>query len=507
MRLKKPMGEREGSRGYRGDPCGIIIFGASGDLTHRKLIPALYSLYLQGLLPKTFAVIGVARTAMGEAEFRQKSHDAIRPEPGIEWKSFAEHLFYFSGDFKQKDDYQGLGEFILEKDKSRLFSENILFYVATPPSAYPKIIENLKESGLSGRERESRGWTRIIIEKPFGRDLKTASALNYLADQAFEEKQIFRIDHYLGKETVQNILAFRFANSIFEPVWNRQYIDHIQITAAEGIGIEGRGAYYEEAGALRDMVQNHMFQLLALVAMEPPIALDADSIRDEKIRVWRAIRPIASDQVNQFTARGQYRRSLVKGVEVKGYREEEKVDPQSMVETYVAAKFFIDNWRWEGLPFYLRTGKHLPKRVTEIAIHFKRVPHLLFRRLSDHRQEPNLLLLRIQPDEGISLKFEAKRPGPGIELKSEILDVHFNETLENRKDSAYERLLLDAMRGDQTLFTRRDGIEAAWELIDSIIEGWKKEPPGDFPNYDAESWGPPSADELIQRDGRSWRKL
>ncbi|MBI1819221.1 MAG: glucose-6-phosphate dehydrogenase [Nitrospirae bacterium] len=498
---------REVTGEYRGDSCTLVIFGASGDLTNRKLIPALFSLFQQGWLPKSLTVVGFGRTPMSHEAFRVKTGSAVHPDSEKAWKEFSRGLYYVSGDFKTAASFKSLAKFLSEKGKPGPFSANLLFYLATPPSVYPKVIENLKEAGLSGRERGEKGWTRIVIEKPFGRDLKTAVSLNRTADQAFEENQIFRMDHYLGKETVQNILAFRFANGIFEPIWNREYIDHIQITCAEGIGIEGRGAYYEEAGALRDMVQNHLLQLLALVAMEPPVALDADSIRDEKVKVWRAIRPIQPDQAGLYTILGQYGRGTVHGREIKGYREEEKVSPRSMVETYVAVKFFIDTWRWGGLPFYLRTGKRLPKRVTEIAIQFKKAPHLLFRRLSDHQQEPNVLLLKIQPDEGISLKFEAKRPGPGIQLKSETLDFHFDADGSVKKDSAYERLLLDAMRGDQTLFTRRDGVEAAWALIDPIIEGWKKNPPADFPNYGAETWGPPSADELIGKEGHRWRQL
>lgn len=498
---------REGSPEFIPDPCTLVIFGASGDLTKRKLIPALFSLFQQGLLPKTFSVVGFARTPMSHEAFRKRFPVQINSEFDPEWRSFSDRLFYFSGDFKEENDFRNLSQFLEGKEKLPAFSSNLLFYLATPPSVYPKIIENLERAGLSGKQRESKGGARIIIEKPFGRDLKSAASLNRLSGQAFHENQIFRIDHYLGKETVQNILALRFANGIFEPIWNRQYIDHVQITVAEGLGIEGRGAYYEEAGALRDVVQNHMLQLLTLVAMEPPVALDADAIRDEKVKVWRAIRPIQPNEVNQYTVRGQYGPGPFHGQEIKGYRQEEKVHPNSTVETYVAVQFFIDNWRWSQVPFYLRTGKRLPRRVTEVAIQFKRAPHLLFRRFSDHTQQPNLLLLRIQPDEGISLQFEAKHPGPGIQLKSETLDFRFNPRAVVNKDSAYERLLLDAMRGDQTLFTRRDGIEEAWTLIDPIIEGWEKDPPKDLPNYKAETWGPRAADGLLSKNGHQWRQL
>ncbi|MHB8482926.1 MAG: glucose-6-phosphate dehydrogenase [Nitrospiria bacterium] len=498
---------REGTPEFIPDSCTLVIFGASGDLTKRKLIPALFDLFQQRLLPKSFSVVGFARTPMTHEAFREKNQAQIYSGLEQEWKAFAEHIFYFSGDFKEEHDFKNLSQFLEGEKNSPIFNANLLFYLATPPSIYPKIIENLDRAGLSGKQRSVKGCTRIIIEKPFGRDLESAASLNHLAGQAFHENQIFRIDHYLGKETVQNILVLRFANGIFEPVWNRQYIDHVQITVAEGLGIEGRGAYYEEAGALRDMVQNHMMQLLALVAMEPPVALDADAIRDEKIKVWRAIRPIRPDEVDQFTVRGQYGPGAFSGQPVKGYREEEKVHSDSPVETYVAVKFFIDNWRWSQIPFYLRTGKRMAKRVTEIAIRFKRAPHLLFRRFSDHFQEPNLLLLQIQPEEGISLQFEAKRPGPGIQLKSETLDFNFNPESAANKDSAYERLLLDAMKGDQTLFTRRDGIEASWTLVDPIIEGWGKESPKDFPNYEAGTWGPRAANDLLADLGHQWRRI
>ncbi len=491
------------------EPCVVVIFGASGDLTKRKLLPALYSLVQQNLVASGFSIVGTARTPMTHDEFRASTKSALtefsehRPVDETEWNSFASGLFYVATDPKDQGSYKNLSDLLQQIDRQRGTSGNRLFYLSTPPSLYIDIIRSLGAAGQN--QADHGGWRRIIIEKPFGRDLESARILNREALAVFQEDQIYRIDHYLGKETVQNIIVLRFSNGIFEPVWNRYFIDHIQITAAESIGIENRGGYYEQSGAFRDMIQNHMMQLMALVAMEPPVALEANAVRDEKTKVTRAIRDFTIDEVDQYAVRGQYGEGAVGGQKVIGYRQESNVNPKSSTETYAAFKLLIDNSRWSDVPFYLRSGKRLPKRVTEIAIQFKRPPHLLFKGTKSGDLEPNFLVVRIQPDEGISLKFGAKLPGQAIQIRTVNMDFQYGTSFGKKSPEAYERLLLDAMLGDSTLFARGDMVELSWELVMPILQKWT-ETTGHFPNYEAGEWGPKEADDFLERDGRRWRR-
>ena len=494
------------------EPSTMVIFGAPGDLTRRMLLPSLYNLAFDGLLPAGFSVVGFGRREWDNDEFRRQAHSAVKefsrrqPLDSEVWDSFARSIFFCPGQFHARDGYERLAEMLAKMENERGVGSNRVFYLATPPSAYPVIIERLGEAGLN--TGSGPGWKRMIIEKPFGRDLASAQTLNNQVHQVFSEEKVYRIDHYLGKETVQNILVLRFANGIFEPIWNRHYIDHVQITTAESLGVGGRGGYYEEAGALRDMVQNHMLQLLSLVAMEPPVAFEATAIHDEKVKVLRAIRPIRGADVGQFTARGQYDSGWVQGGEVKGYRQEERVRPESSIETFVALKLFVDNWRWADVPFYLRSGKRLPKRATEVSIHFRRPPHLL---LSDipgvTLLDPNVITIRIQPNEGISTKFYAKMPGTSVRIRSVNMDFQYGASFGVESPSAYETLLLDCLEGDSTLFARHDEVETAWALVSGILTGWAALPTAPyFPNYEAGSWGPDEAQALIERDGRQWRR-
>ncbi len=492
------------------EPCIMVIFGATGDLTHRKLLPALYNLALEVPLPAGFSVVGFARRPYSDEEFRQQALDSInaysrqKPVNLQVWDSFASGIHYLQSSFNDPAGYERLNNMLNALDQERGTSGNRIFYLSTPPSQYPEIIQRL---GAAGLNKNRKGWTRIIIEKPFGHDLASARELNRQVGKVFKEEQVYRIDHYLGKETVQNILVFRLANGIFEPVWNRRYVDHVQITVAENLGVEGRGAYYEESGAIRDMVQNHMLQLLALVAMEPPIAFDADPVRDEKVKVLHALQPLIGKDVIENTIRAQYGPGWVGGQQVPGYTDEKGVSPTSTTETYVALKLFIDNWRWAGVPFYLRTGKRLPKRVTEIAIQFKQAPLMIFKRSETHGQvEPNVLTLRIQPDEGISLKFGAKVPGTEMQIRAVNMDFFYGSSFVREQPEAYERLILDCMMGDSTLFTRRDEVEAAWTFIQGILDEWKNEPRDTIYTYESGSWGPQVADEFIWHDGRRWRR-
>lgn len=501
---------REGLRLERtAEPCVIVIFGASGDLTKRKLVPALYSLAKQNLLTGGFSIVGTGRTPMNHEAFRAAMREAVNrfsdagPTDGGVWESFATGLFYTPSDPKKPESYNKLRESLAEIDRERGTAGNRLFYLSTPPSLYSDVIRLLGATGLN--RSPDGGWTRIIIEKPFGRDLQSARALNREVLQVFTEDQVYRIDHYLGKETVQNIMVLRFANGIFEPIWNRRYIDHVQITAAESIGVEDRGGYYEQAGAFRDMIKNHLLQVLAHVAMEPLAAMEANAVRDEKAKLVRAIRPMASEEVGRFAVRGQYGEGSIGGQPVQGYRHEKGVSPESITETYAAVKFLIDNWRWADVPFYLRSGKRLPKWVTEVAIQFRRAPHLLFKHAASGPLEPNALIVRIQPDEGISLKFSAKMPGQAINIRTVAMDFQYGTSFGKRLPEAYERLLLDAMVGDSTLFARGDMVEVGWELAGPILEAWQQ-PAEHFPNYEAGSWGPKEADEFIERDGRRWRR-
>ncbi len=491
---------------FADEPFALVIFGASGDLTRRKLIPALWSLYAARTLPEPFTIVGTARTELSDEAFRGQMREAVASFARVKipaamvWDRFAQNLVYVPGDPSRPDLYPRLKERLETLERSRGGPTNRVFYAATPPSLYDDIADNLGAAGLA---QATSGWTRVVIEKPFGRDLDSARALNRQLTSVFNEEQIYRIDHYLGKETVQNILVFRFANGIFEPLWNRSHVAEVQMTVAETIGVEGRGSYYEEAGALRDMIQNHMLQLLCLIAMEPPVSFDAGPVRDEKNKVLQAMRPIDPAKVDEVALRAQYGPGYVGGRAVPGYRQEKGVKPDSTTETYAALRLQLDNWRWAGVPFYLRTGKRLAKRVSEIAIRFHRTPHLIFRR-GNTGLMPNVLLIRIQPDEGISLTVAAKEPGPDLKLGPVTLDFKYNEVFGGEPPEAYERLLLDVINGDPTLYARGDWVECAWQLLQPVIDTWSATP-ASLPIYEAGSWGPAEADPFITRDGGAWR--
>ncbi len=482
------------------DPCALVIFGASGDLTHKKLMPALYALMLRRLLPARFVIVGVARTEGDDDAFRSDMKDAVQKHARDEfrqdiWDELAQTMHYVATDFADAGGESKLQDLLTKLDKEQELGGNRVYYLAVPPPAFPTIVDTL------GKHRTATGWTRLIVEKPFGHDLESARELNRMLYEHFEENEIFRIDHYLGKETVQNMNALRFANGIFEPIWNRQFIDHVQITVAESIGIEGRAGYYEQAGAIRDIFQNHLLQLLALTAMEPPIDFTAESVRNEKVKVLKALHTPGPKSV----VRGQYGRGFVEGEEVVAYREEEGVAPDSMTETYVAAKLYVDNWRWADTPFYVRMGKRLARRETTIAIQFKRAPHPPFGEVASEGLRPNVLLVHVQPDEGVSLAIGAKVPGQGMTIRTVHMDFLYGGAFRTSLPEAYERLILDTLLGDGTLFTRADEVEEQWLLIDSIVAAWQRDRPS-FPNYAAGTWGPPSADDLLHRDGRSWRR-
>jgi glucose-6-phosphate 1-dehydrogenase len=489
------------------EPFALIIFGASGDLTRRKLMPALWSLFAARTLPEPFVILAVSRTAMTDEDFRVRTRESIqefartKPPTDQVWNRFVNSVFYHAGDPTNPELYAQLEARLAELERRRGGGPvNRLFYCATPPSLYDDIVQNLGTSGLAQQES---GWTRIVIEKPFGSDYESARALNAQLAGVFNEDQIYRIDHYLGKETVQNILVFRFANEIFEPLWNRIHVNHVQLTVAEDLGVETRGAYYEEAGALRDMMQNHLLQLLCLIAMEPPVSFDAASVRDEKNKVMQAIRPIERDRVDEVAIRGQYTSGFVNGRPAPGYREEKGVARDSRTETYATLKLRVDNWRWAGVPFFLRTGKRLPKRSSEIVIRFHRTPHMIFRR-SPEGVEPNLLIIQIQPDEGITLTLGAKTPGPDVKLGTVNMDFRYGEVFGGQSPEAYERLLLDAINGDATLYARGDWVEHAWSLLQPVLDVWAAG--GEPQPYEAGTWGPPAADEFIRRDGGIWHQ-
>ncbi len=511
-------------------PGVFVIFGASGDLTRRKLVPALYNLAVSRLVPAGMSIVGFALPDMSEAQFRAAMHDGVaefsrrKPIDETVWADFASRLYYVSGQFEDPANFVRLREHLEQLDRTNGTRGNRIFYLAIPPSVFRVVNENLSKAGLVGDPEDSSRYTRIIVEKPFGRDLASATALNADLHRVFAERQIFRIDHYLGKETVQNLVALRFGNTIFEPLWNRNHIDHVQITVAEDIGVEGRGKFYEEAGAMRDIVQNHLLQLLMVTAMEPPVAFTADEVRDEKVKVLRALRPIHGGDVARFTVRGQYGPGNAVGHACTGYRQEANVSPSSTMDTFVAMQLEVDNWRFAGVPIFVRAGKRLARRVTEISIHFKHVPHSVLAppstsydeafhadvRVEDcSRIDPDVLAIRIQPDEGIALRFAAKVPGPTMTLRPVTMDFRYGSAFGGSGPEAYERLILDAMLGDPTLFARADEVSAAWRFITPILQSWARDEtaPSAFPNYAAGTWGPRQAFDLIEESGRAWRRL
>jgi len=503
-----PLAESSATRSA--PPAVLIVFGASGDLTSRKLMPAVERLAMRHLLPGNFSIVGVARTEMDDDEFRERMKSLVEKEGGggeearHVWEALTGGFRYISGDYGDDATFERLGQVLAELDRDRGTAGNRLYYLATPSATFPVIVEALAAHGLN-RADDPEAFVRIVIEKPYGHSRRSATALDATVHSAFDESQVYRIDHYLGKETVQNVLALRFANAIFEPVWNRRYVDHVQITVAESLGVGHRGAFYEQAGALRDIVQNHVMQVLALTLMEPPARFDADGIRDEKVKALRAVDILSASDVNTDVVRAQYRRGWVEGEEVVGYRDEEGIDPHSQTETYVAMKLRVDNWRWAGVPIYVRTGKYLPKRVTEVAVEFHPAPHLPFAASQAEGFTPDALVLRIQPDEGVTLRFGAKVPGQAFKVRSVSMDFFYGAAFLEETPEAYERLLLDALVGDPTLFIRTDEVSQAWRIVDPVLQAWEED---DVPlaHYEAGTWGPPESDEILRRDGRRWRK-
>ena len=490
-------------------PCAIVIFGANGDLTKRKLLPALYRLAYERRIPQSFAVVGNSRTHMPDEEFRSKMKEAVQtfiedsPFDESVWRSFEQSLYYVAGDLKDPKCYEAIHAKLRDIDRDHQTNDSVLYYLSTQPSYYETVIERLGAAGM----HKGKGWRRIVVEKPFGHDLASARELSNRIHEVFPEKEVYRIDHYLGKETVQNILAFRFGNGIFEPLWNRRYVNNVQITAAESIGVEGRGAYYQEAGALRDMIQNHLLQVMATVSMEPPSFFDADNVRDERAKLLRAIRVMKRDEVPLYAVAGQYGPAKVGGQDLPGFRQEEGVDPNAQTDTYAAATFFVDNWRWAGVPFYIRSGKRLPKRVTDIAIQYNPPPssHVpAGDSLGPRSPRPNLMVLRIQPEEGISVRFLSKSPGSGMRVRPVSMDFNYGSSFGERTPTAYETLLVDAMAGDPTLYTRQDMVEASWRVVEPILNVWQNTK-FDFPNYEAGSWGPKASDDMLRRQGHTWR--
>ncbi len=491
-----------------GAPCALVIFGASGDLTKRKLIPALYNLKRQRLLPEGFAVVGVARTTSSSQSFREQMRRDVQAYAGAEfdpglWDWLESRLHYQTGDLSALEDIRALGRKLREVARDHGTKESVLFYLAVAPDFFGPVVQNLEEAGLT--QEEEGAFRRVIVEKPFGRDLASARALNRELGLVLSEEQVYRIDHYLGKETVQNLLVFRFSNGIFEPIWNRRYVDHVQITVAETLGVEARGNYYDRAGALRDMVPNHVFQLISLVALEPPVSFDADAVRDEQSKVLRAIQPMTQEQVLTRAVRGQYGAGAAGGRELPDYRHEPNVDSLSSTETFVAMKLEIDNWRWKDVPFYLRVGKAMKKRLTEITVAFKRPPFVLFRNTAIEDLTPNELVINVQPDEGIQLHFNAKVPGATMKIGGVDMDFCYADHFGKAPATGYERLLYDAMLGDQTLFQRADMVENGWSVVAPLLDVWQALPARNFPNYPAGSWGPKESDQMLERDGRRWR--